>query len=221
MSKRKSGTSLQESSTKRQCSNIHAISVTITKHLTKKENSSCGNDIIELFLKPVVERVSFSKQLQTVPSDTSPHLPIVTREYEETFMRSPMPDENACVAGESCECMMLDLERPFIGVQFQLPDMTANSNGFCVICLRKLTHILYHKTIQQGVHANIIIQKYGNICGEAGEYHPSAMLVCPQGGPVHVMPMPIVAHQRTRYIVSGDKRSGFKIRQRNVYMEDF
>jgi hypothetical protein len=46
-----------------------------------------------------------------------------------------------------------------------------------------------------------VIQKYDNICNESGEYHPSAILICPPNGPVHSLPMTIVAHQRNRYSV--------------------
>lgn len=221
MSKRRSCIKI-EPGTKRTCTNIHAISAVIANELSQvPEDHEIAPDAVELMLDPLIDRISMSKHLQkTRPSD-APNIPIVTRKYEEEFMRSPHPDEKSCVAGSSCECMMLDLSRPFVGVQFQLPDMSSNREGYCIFCLRKLTHLLYHKMLQRGLQSNVIIQKYGNICGENGEYHPSAMLICPPGGPVHSMPLPIVAHQRTRYIVSGSDKVGYQVRQQNVYMEDF
>jgi len=65
-----------------------------------------------------------------------------------------------------------------------------------------------------------MIQMYGNICG-AGEYHESAMLTVPPGGPVHCMPLPVVAHQRNRYYAEKDAAGVRRIRQRNVFFEDF
>jgi hypothetical protein len=46
------------------------------------------------------------------------------------------------------------------------------------------------------------------------------MLICPPNGPVHCMPMPIVAHQRNRYSVVTQHGIRY-IKQHNVYMEDF
>ena len=46
------------------------------------------------------------------------------------------------------------------------------------------------------------------------------MLVVPPSGPVHCMPLPVVAHQRNKYhVVLRDGRR--HLRQRNVYVEDF
>ena len=90
----------------------------------------------------------------------------------------------------------------------------------CVLCLRKTTQLLYYKTINNGHNVNAVIQKYGNICNQADEYHPSVMLKCPLNGPVHTMPVPIVSYQRNRYkveVISGIKH----IRQFRVRMSDF
>ncbi len=58
------------------------------------------------------------------------------------------------------------------------------------------------------------------ICDVSGEYHSSAMLVMPSHGPVHSMPLPVVAHQRNKYyVVLVDGR--VRLKQRNVYVEDF
>lgn len=221
MSKRRATTAQGCDGTKRICSNIHSISAAIAEQLTRKTSDSPDADALELVLDPLIDRISMSKQLQATHPPAVPELPIVTRQYEESFMRSPTPSEQPCVAGQTCECMMIDSDKAFVGVQFQLPDLSSQADGFCILCLRKLTHLLYHKTLQRGMKSNVLIQKYGNICGEDGEYHPSAMLICPPSGPVHTMPLPIVAHQRTRYFVTGSSQNGFKIGQRNVYMEDF
>ena len=90
----------------------------------------------------------------------------------------------------------------------------------CLLCLRRATHVLFCCVVLQGIQSNVPIQRYGNICNREGEYHPSAMLVCPPSGLVHSMPLPIVAHQRNRYSVV--ERAAIKyICQHGVGMEDF
>jgi hypothetical protein len=46
------------------------------------------------------------------------------------------------------------------------------------------------------------------------------MLIMPPNGPVHSMPMPVVAHQRNKYYVVNE-RGCRRLMQRNVYVEDF
>ena len=65
-----------------------------------------------------------------------------------------------------------------------------------------------------------LIQKYGNIPGQPNEYHPSAMLLCPKSGPIHCMPLPIVAHQRNKLSVETVGGVPY-VRQHGVYTEDF
>ena len=150
-----------------------------------------------------------------------PDVPIITRVYEERFMRESMSSgEKDCLMGEACECMMIDATRPFIATQFVIPNISNEHQGMCVLCLRKTTQLLYYKTIYNGVNVNTLIQKYGNICNQPGEYHPSVMLICPANGPVHTMPVPIMSHQRNRYTV--DVISGVKhLRQVKVGVQDF
>ena len=44
-----------------------------------------------------------------------------------------------------------------------------------------------------------VIQRFGNIHSQPGEYALSAMLITAANAPVHIMPLPIVSHQRNRY----------------------
>lgn len=161
-------------------------------------------------------------ELLGAPAAASAHsVPVVPRAYEERFMREcKRSDEAPCVLGAQCECMFIDSSKAFVGVQFQLPDVPSSAAGMCVLCLRKTTTLLFYQTIYNGESINAVIQKHGNKCGVPGEYHPSVMLCCPVNGPLHCMPLPIVAHQRNRYsvaLVGGLKH----IRQHGVYMEDF
>jgi hypothetical protein len=169
----------------------------------------------------LLSKMSIAKMLSSVPRTVGASVPIVCRKYEESFMRECMnSSEKSCIFKGQCECMKIDVDNAFVGVQFELPTMQNARNGMCVLCLRKSTHVLFYNILKQGHSTQNVIQKYGNICNEPGEYHPSAMLICPPNGPVHSLPMPIVAHQRNRYSVVN--HHGIKyIKQHRVYMEDF
>lgn len=169
----------------------------------------------------LISKMSIAKMLSSVPKSLNCTIPIISRKYEETFMRECMnASEKACVFKGQCECMKIDAENTFVGVQFELPNVNSTKHGMCILCLRKSTHMLFYNILKQGHSTQTVIQKYGNICNETGEYHPSAMLICPPNGPVHALPMPIVAHQRNRYSVV--LHHGIKyMKQHRVYMEDF
>lgn len=175
-----------------------------------------------LNLEQILESMPFCKLLENIAKTTDgDSIPLVTRTYEESFMRQSNSLEEDCVMKEECECMKIDERRRFVGTRFILPNITTTNNcTLCVLCLRKITQLIYYKIINEGVRVQMGIQKYGNICGEAGEYHPSAMLMCPSNLDKVVMPLPIVAHQRNRYSVE-EVTGQFVIRQHRVHMEDF
>ena len=169
----------------------------------------------------LLSKISIAKMLQSTTTPSQKTIPIVTRNYEESFMRECRNDtERPCIFQAQCECMKIDPANAFVGVQFTLPDLQTQDHGMCVLCMRKSTHIMFYNLLQEGYNVKTVIQKYGNICNQAGEYHPSAMLICPSNGPVHCMPLPIVAHQRNRYSVVTHHGIRY-IKQHNVYMEDF
>jgi hypothetical protein len=164
----------------------------------------------------------------------SPCVPVVTRSYEESYMREVVTTtENGCVMGSNCECQFIDEHNPFIGVQFTLPvealsDSNAGvgvveelaSNRLCVLCCRKNTQSLFYEALYNHRAYNACIQLYGNICDRPGEYATEAMLICPLSGPIHNMPLPVVAHQRNRYAVV--IHNGIRqLRQHRVGYEDF
>ena len=169
----------------------------------------------------LLSKLSIAKMLQSITQPPANTIPIVTRKYEENFMRECKNEyERPCIFQAQCECMKIDPLNAFVGVQFDLPDIQTQEHGMCVLCMRKSTHIMFYNLLREGYNVKAVIQKYGNICNQTGEYHPSAMLICPPNGPVHCMPMPIVAHQRNRYTVVTHHGIRY-IKQHHVYMEDF
>jgi len=153
--------------------------------------------------RTLLDSIPFCKLLASIrPAVRGQEIPLVSRVYEEQYMRQCIgTHEEPCCMGKQCECMMISKAHPFVGVKFAIPNTEEGANGMCVLCLRKTTTLLFYRTIQKGVQVHTQIQRHGNICNQAGEYHPSVMLICPPNGPVESMPLPIVAHQRNRYEV--------------------
>lgn len=108
-----------------------------------------------------------------------PQIPIVTKSYEESFMREPMWDyERPCVMGSSCECNFISTrpEESFTGVEFILPSEAhldvseRQQRQMCVLCHRKLVQSLFYDIMYSGAPFRGVIQRYGNICNHAGEF---------------------------------------------------
>ena len=129
-------------------------------------------------------------------------------------------NDKPCSMGQYCECNFIDIGNPFVGVAFVMPELHVVYNSMCILCLRKLTLMLFYRLVNGGYKCNHLAQLYSNICDVPGEYHRSAMLVLPKHCAVHSMPLPVVAHQRNKYSVIF--KNGHKyLKQNNVYFEDF
>ncbi len=182
-----------------------------------------------LSLESVISRQPYIKMMQNLfgAYDEScfsqvPPVKIVTKAWEEAHMREPHPDERPCSMGINCECMFIDPALPFTCVEFRLPnEPLPNEQQLCVLCLRKLTQSMFYDIVYQGNRFNGVIQSHGNICDQPGEYARQVMLSCPIGGPVHCMPLPIVAHQRNRYSVVLNNVGVKHLKQHRVAWEDF
>jgi hypothetical protein len=182
---------------------------------------------IILNIQTLVSRLPYQQMLnQVFTEDTHSGncIPVVTRAYEESFMREPMHDyERKCVCGDNCEFNFIDTKMPFVGVEFTLNvDIVANdeTRQMCVLCSRRTTQEMFYNMVYNGHRFRGFIQRYGNLCQQPGEYAREAMLVCPQNGPVQNMPLPIVAHNRHRYSVYSQNGTRY-LHQHNVYYEDF
>jgi len=115
-------------------------------------------------------------------------------------------------------------ERPFTGVQFQLPTGAPPADQgpkLCVLCHRKTTQRLFYDMCHQGKRISGLIQHYGNLCNQPGEYARACMLICPeQSQHWQCMPRPVMSHQRNRYrvhVVAGMKQ----LQQLRVAHEDY
>lgn len=176
--------------------------------------------LLDLCLNLCCETDTVLNSLNTAISKSELVVPQVSKQTEESFMKEAASEDEKCIMKNNCECMYLDASEKFVGMQLVLPELDVNTEGLCVLCLRKRTQLLFYSILHQGRQTSAVIQKYGNYCGIENEYHPHAMLLMPPTGPVHVMPLPIVAHQRNRYRIV--KKDGIRyIEQVGVSMMDF
>lgn len=175
-----------------------------------------------LNLDHILARVPYKSMLENLFSnvdDTVPHVPILSRSYEESFMRQAMPGERQCVMGDMCECMHIDRSAPFVGVELRLQG-DPEQPQMCVLCSRAATQRCFYDMCFLGRPIKGVIQRYGGVFGQPGEYAVECMLMCPRTMPLASMPVPVMSHQRNRYSVI--TQSGIKhLKQHHVGWEDF
>jgi len=228
---RKRNVQAESRTTKRQKTKMNMATpndlMSILKAHQEKSTDVCeesSSTSVWMALHVVLDHTTFENSLlrHDLNNKQEQHIvPLVTRAYEESFMREcQLPQDKPCSLGEFCECNFVDKEQAFVGVAFVMPDLRSADNNMCILCLRKLTQMLFYRLVSTNYKTSQVVQIYGNLCGRPGEYHPSAMLVMPKHGPVHSMPLPVVAHQRSKYRVV--VRDGSRhLQQLHVYHEDF
>ena len=201
---------------------VRELLARLNGHLHRTAQAAAKSDLV-LEASVMLSSIPFAEHLQRMESTLALNdIPLVSRAYEEAYMRAPMHrGEPECGLGSDCECMLIDAKTPFVGVQFPIPSSSGKlANNLCIFCLRKITLLLFYETLHKGVSTKLPIQKFGNIPGQPNEYHASAMLMCPKSGPIECMPLPIVAHQRNKLSVEVVGNVPH-VRQHGVYMEDF
>jgi hypothetical protein len=84
-------------------------------------------------------------------------VPVVTKAYEESFMRQPMFEhERPCVMGADCECNFVSsvAGEGFVAVEFHLPSSSSSQQQqqmqMCVLCHRRMVQKLFYDIIYAG-----------------------------------------------------------------------
>ena len=108
---------------------------------------------------------------------------VVTRAYEEKFLREPIEDERSCVMNENCQGNQLPhiTDNKFTLREFLLPseDEEAKRTGqwpkerrLCILCKRAeiARAFINIRADGMGVKDNVILQDYRNLVNIAGEY---------------------------------------------------
>ena len=101
----------------------------------------------ELDMDHILSRVPYREMLENLFGDSTgapaPDLPIISKAYEESFMRQPGAGERPCAMGEQCECRFVDRQAPFTAVEFRLPG-DPDTPLFCVLCSRRATQKMFY-----------------------------------------------------------------------------
>jgi len=177
---------------------------------------------IDISMDHILSNVSYKKILENLFGNLDPSIPdvpILSKSYEESYMRQAMTGEKQCIMGDQCECMYIDKTSQFVGVEFRLPN-DPDTTQMCLLCSRAATQKCFYDMCFLGKSMSGIIQRFGNIFGQPGEYSGECMLMCPRNIPLNSMPIPCMSHQRNKYSVLN--HGGVKcLKQHRVGYEDF
>lgn len=136
---------------------------------------------------------------------------VVTRAYEEEYLREPLRKERPCIMGDQCQGMHLPhvKQNAFILREFLLPTEEEDykrtgklpSEGrLCLMCKRSeiARAFVNIRADGMGVKNNVILQDYRNIVGEEGEY---CMEDCILSSPTVFQGIldPVVLHLKNAY----------------------
>lgn len=176
----------------------------------------------EIRLDHILSRVPYRAMLENLfqaGQEEVPDVPILCKSYEETFMRQALPGEKSCAMGDLCECMFIDKASPFVCTELRLPN-DPDTAQLCAVCSRAATQKSFYDMCYLGRPIAGVIQRYGSIYGQPGEYAAECMLIPPRTLGLANMPVPSVSHQRNRYTVT--VIGGLKhLKQARVSFEDF
>lgn len=176
----------------------------------------------ELQVDHILSRVPYREMLENIfghDKKPAPCLPVLSKVYEESLMRQPYAQEKPCVMGDMCEARHIDRSAAFTCVELRLPDDPPTPQ-MCVLCSRCSTQKMFYDMCYANKEPNCVIQRYGNIFGQPGEYSAECMLSCPPSIGQHAMPLPIMSYQRNYFTVYS--QGGLKhLRQERVSHEHF
>lgn len=150
-------------------------------------------------------------------------VPFVTREFEQSQMRSPRGQERSCVNGKECVC---NRKFGFIMKEFLLPTELAKLQAHSQIDVAVKPCLLCERDTAAYISANIaatsyapppdyIVQRYSNLVNIEGEYKFDDCLMT---GPGMLYPMVINKANGYESVTSGD---GFYLTQSGYNYPDF
>lgn len=136
---------------------------------------------------------------------------VVTRAYEDEYLREPVRKERPCIMGDQCQGMHLPhiKDDAFVIREFLLPTEEEQykrtgklpaEGRLCLMCKRSeiARAFINVRADGMGVKSNVMLQDYRNIVGEEGEY---CMEDCILSSPTVFQGIlePIVLHLRNAY----------------------
>ena len=167
---------------------------------------------------PYVRALLQQKPVDTLSPEDIKHkehvrtsIQVVTRAYEEEYLREPVRKERPCIMGEQCQGMHLThvTENAFVIREFLLPTEEEEykrtgklpaEGRLCLMCKRSeiARAFINIRADGMGVKSNVMLQDYRNIVGEEGEY---CMDDCILSSPTIFQGIlePVVLHLRNAY----------------------
>ena len=136
---------------------------------------------------------------------------VVTRSYEDEYLREPLRKERPCIMGDQCQGMHLPhvTENAFVIREFLLPteeeeykrtSKLPTEGRLCLMCKRSeiARAFINIRADGMGVKNKVILQDYRNIVGEEGEY---CMGDCILSSPAIYQGLldPVVLHLKNAY----------------------
>ena len=111
------------------------------------------------------------------------NIEVVTREYEEEFLREPLNNERPCVMGDNCQGHQLyhidadgftlrEFLLPSEMAEFKRTGRLPEDGRLCLMCKRTeiARAFINVRADGQGVKETVVLQDYRNIVGIPGEY---------------------------------------------------
>lgn len=120
-------------------------------------------------MRPIV---ALSSSSSSSSSSSKNILPLVSRAWEEKWMRAPVSkNEPSCSKNESCQCALLS-NNDFCGVVFQYPDGQWSPTDLCLLCIRYEVTQFVLTRMMTGRNAFEVKQPHRNSVGknEYGEH---------------------------------------------------
>lgn len=167
---------------------LHVLSSIIQSKFDGTFTRGAYDDAVSMGLAPCC--ASDAQVLSSGGATLRNDLELVSKEWEESCMRRPTKDEQACSRGRQCEGVRL-IERELLpGVRpevrghalmrFRTPEETSGARperscGLCVLCLRRRVTETFYETLRSGRPQSMIIQPY-RVAVRQGEYAPDVVL---------------------------------------------
>lgn len=169
---------------------VHVLSSIIQSKLDKTFTNGAYDDAATMGLSPCcTSDAQVLMEQSTGAVRLRNDLELVSKEWEESYMRRPTKDEQLCSRGRECEGVRLIEKELLPGirpevrghslVRFLTPEEASGARqerscGLCVLCLRRRVTETFYESLRSGKPQSMIIQPY-RVAVRQGEYSPDVV----------------------------------------------
>lgn len=186
------------------------LDLTTDEASLEQYTQAVGSDldhITQYMMKSSRDTGTYAHGLSIKARAKSKDVPIVTREWEESFLHEPKPTERPCVNSFNQTCFANKLltlgSKPMSLCEFYFPGEQQQQSELrpCLLCLRAEAFMNFVKVrcSQSEISENIIFQRIGNIVNQRGEYCIESCFVSSSQryeGVIHPIVLPCVKDYR-------------------------